>query len=47
MKRNIDHILDAIYGPTGTDLKILASVNAAFDQVSKVATEIGSRQTRT
>ena len=34
-------MLDAIYGPTGTDLKTLASVSAMFDQVSKLGTEIG------
>ena len=38
-------MLDAIYGPAGADLRILASVSAVFDQVSKVGTEIGTRQT--
>ena len=45
LNRNIDHMPDAIYSPAGTDPKILASVSAAFDHVSKVGTEIGCRQT--
>jgi len=40
LKQNIDHMLDAIYCPTGADPKILASVSAVFDQVNKVGTEI-------
>ena len=38
-------MLDAIYGPTGTDPEILASVSAVFDQVNKVGTEMETRQT--
>ena len=45
LKRDIDDMLDAIYGPTGADPKILASVSAAFDHVNKVGTEIRSRKT--
>ena len=29
-------MLDMIYGPTGADPKVLASVSAVFDHVSKV-----------
>ena len=47
MKLKIDHMLDAIYGPAGADLNILASVSDAFDYVSKVRTEIGTRQLET
>ena len=45
MKLKIDQMLDAIYGPAGADLNILASVNDAFDHVRKVRTEIETRQT--
>ena len=45
MKLKIDHMLDAIYSPAGADLNILASVSAAFDHVSKMRTEIGTRHT--
>ena len=45
LERNMNHMLDAIYDPTGADPEILASVNAVFDQVNKVGTEIGTRQT--
>ena len=38
-------MLDAIYDTNGADPKILASVSAMFDQVSKFGTEIGLRQT--
>ena len=39
-------MLDAIYGSTGTDPKILETVSAVFDQVNKVGTEIAeTRQT--
>jgi len=44
LKRNIDHMLDAIFCPTGSDPKILESVGAAFDLVNKLGTEIATRQ---
>ena len=47
LKRNIDKMLDAMYGPTasGADSNTIASVSAVFDHVNKVGTEIGTRQT--
>ena len=45
LERNMNHMLDAIYDPTGADPKIFASVSAVFDQFNKLGTEIGMRQT--
>ena len=41
----MDYMLDTIYGSTGVDPKILASVSAMFDQFSKLEAEIGTRRT--
>ena len=38
-------MVDAIYGSTEADPKILASMSSVFDQVNKVGTEIKTRQT--
>ena len=38
-------MLDAIYGPTGTDPEVLESVSAMFDQVNRLGMEIRTRQT--
>ena len=45
MKRNIDNLLDLIYGPTGADPKKIASVNAAFNRVNKLGRELGAQST--
>jgi len=46
LKRNIDDMLDAIYGPTGAHPKTIASVNAVFDHLNKVGGEIGRDKRR-
>ena len=44
LRRNMDSMLDAIYGPTGADPETIASVSAVFDHINKVGTQIGTRQ---
>ena len=46
LKRNIDELLDAIYGPTGAYPETVATVNALFDQVKDVGAEIGRSKRR-
>ena len=42
LKRNMDRMLNTIYGSTGVDPEILASVSAVFDQFNKVGADIGT-----
>jgi len=40
LTRNIDNMLDLVYGPSGAHLKNIASVNAGFNLVNKLGREI-------
>jgi len=47
LKRDIDTMLDLVYGPTGAHPKAIASVNAAFNRVRKLGREIRGDGERT
>jgi uncharacterized protein (DUF2236 family) len=46
LRRNIDCMLDVIYGPTQAHSKTIASVNAMFNQINKLGGEIRREKRR-
>jgi hypothetical protein len=46
LRRNIDDMLDVIYGPTEAHPKTMASVNAMFDHIDKLGGEIRREKRR-
>jgi len=47
VKRNINSILDLVYGPRGAHPKTIASMNAAFNRVNELGREIRRDAERT
>ena len=44
LKKNIDKMLDVVYGPTGTHAETIASVSAVFAHINEVGRNINREE---